>query len=123
MRHGDAAGTVGRHDRRDVSPDDRHLSVLHDEIELQLMATERQQINDLFRSGKLKDEARRRIERELDLRQAHLINQQAEEVWIEARTHLGTRRFRKDTGVRQGGNIAVVSVTGISRSCVEKTPR
>jgi hypothetical protein len=63
----------------DATPDDRHLSVLHDEIELQLMATERQQINDLFRSGKLKDEARRWIERELDLRQAHLINQQAEE--------------------------------------------
>jgi hypothetical protein len=36
-------------------------------------------INDLFRSGKLKDEARREIERELDLREAHLINQQAEE--------------------------------------------
>ena len=36
-------------------------------------------INDLFRSGKLKDEARRGIERELVLREAHLINQQAEE--------------------------------------------
>jgi monovalent cation/hydrogen antiporter len=61
--------------------DDGHgkLTQLHDEIELQLIAAERQQINDLFRSGKLKDEARRRIERELDLREAQLVNQQAEE--------------------------------------------
>jgi hypothetical protein len=44
-----------------------------------LIAAERQRINDLFRSGKLKDEARRRIERELDLREAYLINQQIEE--------------------------------------------
>jgi Na+/H+ antiporter len=61
--------------------DDGHgkLTQLHDEIELQLIAAERQQINDLFRGGKLKDEARRRIERELDLREAQLVNQQAEE--------------------------------------------
>ena len=48
---------------------------LHDEIELLLIAAERTRINELFRSGKLKDEARRRIERELDLREAHLSNQ------------------------------------------------
>jgi len=54
----------------------RRLSELHDEIELQLIAAERQKINDLYRSGKLKDEARRAIERELDLREAHLLNQQ-----------------------------------------------
>jgi len=52
---------------------------LHDEIELLLIAAERQEINQLFHDGKLKDEARRRIERELDLREAHLINQRAEE--------------------------------------------
>jgi monovalent cation/hydrogen antiporter len=45
---------------------------LHDEVERQLIATERQRINDLFRDGKLNDEARRRIERELDMREAHL---------------------------------------------------
>jgi monovalent cation/hydrogen antiporter len=45
---------------------------LHDEVERLLIAAERTRINDLFRSGKLKDEARRRIERELDLREAHL---------------------------------------------------
>jgi CPA1 family monovalent cation:H+ antiporter len=39
---------------------------IHDEIELQLIEAERKLINDLYRDGKLKDEARRRIERELD---------------------------------------------------------
>ena len=57
----------------------RKLTELHDEIDLLLIAAESQRINELFRSGKLKDEARRRIERELDLREAHLANQQAEE--------------------------------------------
>ncbi len=56
----------------------RRLSELHDEIELLLIEWERQEINDLFRDGKLKDEARRRIERELDLREADLANQRAE---------------------------------------------
>jgi CPA1 family monovalent cation:H+ antiporter len=50
-----------------------------DEIELLLLEAERQKINELFRSGKLKDEARRRIERELNVREAHLTNQRAEE--------------------------------------------
>jgi CPA1 family monovalent cation:H+ antiporter len=44
-----------------------------------LIAAERQQINDLYRAGKLKDEARRRIERELDLREARLNNVRADE--------------------------------------------
>jgi CPA1 family monovalent cation:H+ antiporter len=57
----------------------RRLAALHDDIELQLITAERERINDLFRSGKLKDESRRRIERELDLREAHLANQRAEE--------------------------------------------
>ena len=55
------------------------LTDLHDEIELELIGAERQLINDLYRDGKLKDEPRRRIERELDLREAHLANQQDEE--------------------------------------------
>jgi hypothetical protein len=54
---------------------------VHDEIELQLIVAERQLINDLYRDGKLKDEARRRIERELDLREAHLANQR-DEAWV-----------------------------------------
>ncbi len=51
------------------------LAALYDEIELLLIAAERRHINELFRSGELKDEARRRIERELDLREALLANQ------------------------------------------------
>ena len=49
-------------------------SSVNDEIEFLLIDAERQSINDLYRRGKLKDEARRRIERELDLRDAHLAN-------------------------------------------------
>jgi CPA1 family monovalent cation:H+ antiporter len=52
---------------------------LADDIEFQLIAAERQLINELYRSGKLKDEARRRIERDLDLREANLANLQSEE--------------------------------------------
>ena len=65
--------------RSDGDDEHKKLSELHDEIELLLIAAERQQTNDLFRGGKLKDEARRGIERELDLREAHLANQRDEE--------------------------------------------
>jgi monovalent cation/hydrogen antiporter len=65
--------------RSDGDDEHKKLSELHDEIELLLIAAERQQTNELFRGGKLKDEARRRIERELDLREAHLVNQRDEE--------------------------------------------
>ena len=34
------------------------------------LAAERERIDELFRAGKLNDEARRRIERELDMREA-----------------------------------------------------
>ena len=47
---------------------------LFDEIELQLIAAERGFINDLYTRGELKDEARRRIERGLDLREAEIAN-------------------------------------------------
>lgn len=43
-----------------------------DEIELLLIAAERERINDLYRRGLLRDEGRRRLERELDLREAKL---------------------------------------------------
>jgi CPA1 family monovalent cation:H+ antiporter len=69
-----------RHVDRSSSPDeaDRKYGELHDEIELMLIAAEREHINELFRSGKLKDEARRRIERELDLREAHFAARSAD---------------------------------------------
>jgi CPA1 family monovalent cation:H+ antiporter len=61
--------------------DDAHgkLVQIRDEVDLQLIAAERKLINDLYRSGQLKDEARRRIERELDLREAHLASIRAED--------------------------------------------
>jgi NhaP-type Na+/H+ or K+/H+ antiporter len=61
--------------------DDLHkrLIELYDEIEFALIEAERKQINELYQGGKLKDEARRRIERELDLREAQLTNVRAEE--------------------------------------------
>jgi CPA1 family monovalent cation:H+ antiporter len=60
--------------RNDSDGDRRKLTELHDEIELALIEAERKAINDLYRKGGVKDEARRRIERELDLREAHLLN-------------------------------------------------
>lgn len=47
-----------------------------DEIELALITAERERINELYRRGALKDEARRRLELELDLREANLATHQ-----------------------------------------------
>ena len=55
------------------------LANVHDEIEIQLIEAERQLINDLYYDGALKDEARRHIERELDLREARVVSRQDEE--------------------------------------------
>ncbi len=51
----------------------------HDEIERLLIEVERDRVNELYRGGRLKDEARRRIERDLDLREARLTNLLANE--------------------------------------------
>ena len=61
--------------------DDRHRNFrdLHDEIEFLLIGTERRHINEQYRKGILTDVSRRRIERELDLREAELLNQRADE--------------------------------------------
>jgi CPA1 family monovalent cation:H+ antiporter len=69
-----------RHAGRSSSAEeaDRKYGELHDEIELLLIGAEREHINELFRVGKLKDEARRRIERELDLREAHFTGGRVE---------------------------------------------
>jgi len=69
-----------RHAEHSSDGDAAHkkLIELHCDIELLLIETERQHVNDLFRSGKLKDEARRRIERELDLREAQIENRREE---------------------------------------------
>jgi CPA1 family monovalent cation:H+ antiporter len=60
--------------RSDGDDEPKRLIDLHEELECLLIAAERQRVNDLYRDGKLKDEARRRIERELDLREAQLDN-------------------------------------------------
>jgi CPA1 family monovalent cation:H+ antiporter len=62
----------------EASEDRRALMALHDELELLLIAEERDLINAMLREGKLKDEARRRIERELDLRESDVLNRRAE---------------------------------------------
>jgi monovalent cation/hydrogen antiporter len=70
-----------RHVEHTADGDDSHrkLAELHDEIVLALIDAERQRINELYRRGKLTDEVRRRIERELDLREANIANQRGEE--------------------------------------------
>jgi monovalent cation/hydrogen antiporter len=56
--------------------DEQHQQRVHltDEIELLLLEEEREVINQLYVGGSLKDEIRRRIERELDLREANLAS-------------------------------------------------
>jgi monovalent cation/hydrogen antiporter len=66
------------HHRRDGDEASHQLLEVHDEIEFVLIEAERQEINELYRRGELKDEVRRRIERELDLREAHLINERGD---------------------------------------------
>jgi CPA1 family monovalent cation:H+ antiporter len=63
------------HFRRGLDTD-RGPSKRADEIDLLLIAAERELINSLHREGKLKDEARRHIELELDLLTAALSNHQ-----------------------------------------------
>jgi len=55
-------------------PEHKQRVDLFDDIELQLIAAERGFINDLYTRGDLKDEARRRIERGLDLREVEIAN-------------------------------------------------
>jgi monovalent cation/hydrogen antiporter len=55
------------------------LAELRNEIDLQLIAAEREAINDLYCGNKLTDEARRQLERELDLGEANVANSRDEE--------------------------------------------
>lgn len=66
-----------KHVKDKVDGDDAHpkLTEIDEEIELLLIEAERNRVNDLYSDGALKDEARRRIERELDLREANLANE------------------------------------------------
>jgi CPA1 family monovalent cation:H+ antiporter len=49
-------------------------TAMYEDVEKVLLDAEREFINELYRQGKLRDEPRRRIERELDLREAYLAN-------------------------------------------------
>jgi monovalent cation/hydrogen antiporter len=61
-------------DRSDGDTAHRERSQLVDDIELLLLGAERETVNDLYQDGKLKAEARRHIEQELDLREARINN-------------------------------------------------
>ena len=75
-RHNDRLQRVDH--RGHFDGDHRAAQELHDKIEFELIEAERQRVNDLYRRGELKDEARRRIERELDLREAQLVSWRGE---------------------------------------------
>jgi hypothetical protein len=59
----------------------RKLVSRGDKLELQLIAAERDLINDRYRKGALEDETRRRLERELDLRDAQLASLRNQDYW------------------------------------------
>jgi len=63
----------------EVAGGHQNPTTLGDEIELLLISAERSRINELYRRGALKDGTRRRLERELDLREANLANHEHDE--------------------------------------------
>ena len=79
---------------------DRHgkFAELRDEIDLELIAAEREPINDLYCGNKLTDEARRRLERELDLREADVANSRDE---IERRLELRRSPVRRSRTAKE----------------------
>ena len=65
-----------RHVEHRADGDEAHSALVQgrDDLERQLIATERSHINAAYRNGELKDDARRRVEREFDLREANLAS-------------------------------------------------
>jgi len=55
--------------RRDRDGDGGTVAARIDRVELAMIHTEREHVNSLLRSGRINDEIRRRIERDLDLRE------------------------------------------------------
>ncbi len=70
-----------RHVEHRGDADESHTALVRDRdaVEYQLIAAEREHINATYRNGELKDDARRRVEREFDLREAHLASVGGEE--------------------------------------------
>ena len=60
--------------RKDGDEHHKKVAELGDDIELSLIEAERDLVNNLYRAGELKDEGRRHIERELDLRDTLLAS-------------------------------------------------
>ena len=58
--------------RRDRDGDGDKVAARLDRVELGLIQTERDYINSLLRDGRIGDDTRRRIERDLDLREEAL---------------------------------------------------
>jgi monovalent cation/hydrogen antiporter len=67
--------------RGSESEEQHALVTKGDELELSLITTERDLINEKYRRGALKDETRRHLERELDLRDAQLASTRNEGYW------------------------------------------
>ena len=67
--------------RGDDGDEQRKRIAKGDEVELQLIAAERDLINGKYRQGALKAETRRRLERELDLRDAQLASVRNQDYW------------------------------------------
>jgi monovalent cation/hydrogen antiporter len=59
-----------------LDPDAHDVSATGTRLTRELIATERQFIHALLRDGKITDESRRRIERDLDLEEASLSNRE-----------------------------------------------
>lgn len=77
VHHRNRLEDIERHN--DGNERDKKLAELSDELELALIETERGLVNRLYLNDELKGEARRRIERELDLREALFANVHATE--------------------------------------------
>jgi CPA1 family monovalent cation:H+ antiporter len=69
-----------RHETRSTqlpdSPDQHETTALGVELTRQLIGVERKCIHTLLRDGRITDESRRRIERDLDLEEASLANRE-----------------------------------------------
>jgi CPA1 family monovalent cation:H+ antiporter len=70
--------TIDGRQRASESREDE-MAAQRDAVALELLKAERDAVNALYRDGALKDEARRRLERDLDLREAELLHLRAEE--------------------------------------------
>jgi monovalent cation/hydrogen antiporter len=65
--------------RKDGNDHQKKVAELGDDLAFALIEAERELINNLYRAGELQDEGRRRIERDLDLRDALLANLRSKE--------------------------------------------